>query len=297
MKTGGTVHRPLKYPPYLFTHLEAILRRCRRSHQVFLFLDFDGTLAPIAPHPDRAVLSRGNRSLLKSISTLPRVRLAVISGRSLSDLEGKTRLPGVLQAGNHGLEIRFHSREKPWVHPGARRFRKRIDHLASELNRALTRYPGGYLEHKGFTLSLHYRMLKPTAAAEFLRTARAVLAPHLTRQSLHVHRGKKVIEVYPPIRWDKGKAVLYIKNRWGRVKKNGRRPPARYFSIYIGDDQTDEDAFLALGGRDRGSGPVRSPGSSIGIRVGKTMKTRADYYVRDAGEVAVFLKMIEKSVT
>ena len=291
------MRRPVRYPPYLFTHLEAILRRCRRSHQVFLFLDFDGTLAPIASHPDRAVFPRGNRSLLKSLSTLPRVRLAVISGRSLSDLEGKTRLPGVIQAGNHGLEIRFHSREKPWVHPGARRFRKRIDRLASDLNRALARYPGGYLEHKGFTLSLHYRMLEPAAAAGFLRTTRTVLAPYLTHRSLHVHRGKKVIEVHPPIQWDKGKAVLYIKKRWSRVTKNGRRRPTRYFSIYLGDDQTDEDAFRAFRGRGHDAVSVRSPGTSIGIRVGKTAKTSANYYLRDPGEVTVLLKMIEKSVT
>ncbi len=70
-----------------------------------LFLDYDGTLTPIVDHPDRAVLSEQMKNVLISLSNLPGIRMAVVSGRSLSDLKKRIGIKKIVYVGNHGLEI------------------------------------------------------------------------------------------------------------------------------------------------------------------------------------------------
>jgi len=88
---------------------------------------------------------------------------------------------------------------------------------------------------------------------------------------LTVIKGKKLLELIPDVSWNKGKATLYILQR---LKED-------YLPIYIGDDQTDETAFKALCRR------------GITIRVGKSKKTLADYYLKDHREVLRLLKQIQ----
>lgn len=285
------------YPPYLFTYLDAFLGRCHQAARILLLMDYDGTLTPIAPHPDRARLSRSARARLKSLASLPTIHLGIISGRKLSDLEKKIRLPDVIRAGNHGLEILFPSRKKPWIHPGARRTQKLMSHLATNLQSIVSRFPGGYLENKGLTLSVHYRMVQSHSTAALLRAVRATLAPYLRSSLLKACEGKKVIEVRPPIQWDKGNTVRYIYQKEIREKKKNPHSADRSVTIYIGDDQTDEDAFRVLKNqKTQVSKTSLLAGNEFGIRVGKTKHTRASFYVQDPGEVMVLLKMIEISI-
>jgi alpha,alpha-trehalase len=86
-------------------------------------------------------------------------------------------------------------------------------------------------------------------------------------------RGKKVFELQPDVAWDKGRAVLWLRETLGLD-----RPPV--VTIYIGDDVTDEDAFRAISNHDLG----------LGIMVtSSTSETHAPYYLRDCGEVQQFL--------
>ena len=89
--------------------------------------------------------------------------------------------------------------------------------------------------------------------------------------------GKMVIEIRPPIVWDKGKAVLWVMKRLQFISE-----AASILPICIGDDVTDEDTFFAV--KDIG----------ITVRVGKTDKTQASYFVENPEDVIIFLEYILK---
>ena len=89
--------------------------------------------------------------------------------------------------------------------------------------------------------------------------------------------GKKIFEVYPEVKWDKGKALLKVEQMLGF-----RRKP---LVIFIGDDCADEEAFRRMGSND------------ISVAVGKNKKTAARFFCKNSGEVARFLKLLLKAGT
>jgi len=101
-----------------------------------------------------------------------------------------------------------------------------------------------------------------------------VLAPSLTHGALRVTQGRRVVEIRPPVDWDKGHAIA-----WFFEYALDRKRPAQTRLIYLGDDRTDEDAFQAvnrLGG--------------ISVFVGRpTRRTAATYRLKDPHDVCVWL--------
>src|SRR5262249_17261107 len=89
----------------LFDDMQDVGERIRHSPPIILCLDYDRSLATIAPEPTFANLSPHMRRALLSLATHPGITLAVISGRDRTDLQSRVNIPGVIYAGNHGLEI------------------------------------------------------------------------------------------------------------------------------------------------------------------------------------------------
>lgn len=77
------------------------------SGSLALLLDFDGTLAPIVPHPDMAKMSTLTESYLTKIAVNPKIFTAIISGRAVDSAKARVGLKGIIYAGNHGLEILY----------------------------------------------------------------------------------------------------------------------------------------------------------------------------------------------
>lgn len=257
---------------YLFKKWDEVKAKIDDKY-VFIFLDYDGTLARIAKTPDEAVLSKAIRELLNKISNSPGLKLAFISGRALSDIKDKIRLKNVIYAGNHGLEIKGPNiKFKPLVLGEYIRIIKRIK---NDLKKKIFPIKGCFLEDKGLSLSLHYRLVdkkeQPLVKTIFYKT----IIVYLAGNKIKIKRGKKVLEVIPPLEWDKGKAVLWLLARQKFYKDRTDIVP-----IYIGDDSTDEDAFRSL--------------EHIGVTivVGKAKQSCAQYYIKDTGEVKKFLKRI-----
>ena len=96
--------RIVEIPPVLDT-LPEVKARVHQAGSVLLFLDFDGTLAPIVQEPMLAVLPAATRQVLDELVTNATITIAIVSGRSLGDLKGRVGMPGLVYAGNHGLEI------------------------------------------------------------------------------------------------------------------------------------------------------------------------------------------------
>jgi len=252
---------------WLRDHLGEIADRVIPRARLALVLDFDGTLAPIAPAPELAALPDRVRAALQRLARMPHVTLAIVSGRELADIRARVGIEDLVYAGNHGLEMI--SPRWRWSHPDAERLRPRVADAVRGLRARLAAVPGVIVEDKGLTLSVHVRQ----TPHPLVETVRVSAYEEAERLGLVVRAGKRVYELRPPVRWDKGTAV-----RWMLDRELGSQWLKRAAVIYAGDDRTDEDAFLAL------------PDPAITVKVGAgTQPTAAAFAVRDTSEMVQFL--------
>ena len=214
--------------------------RLRRVERILLQFDYDGTLTPIAPRPEDALLPREARERLTALAAHPRCIAGIVSGRSLADLAVLANIDGLIHAGNHGMEIRGPGLE--FTHPEAVAAREVLAQVQAALAGALGHVPGVLVEDKGLTLSVHYRGTPEPLAGEVDDVVAATAGPYIESGQLRLTRGKMVVEVRPAIAWDKGKAIEKIY----RHSCEGWNPNDRPFPVYFGDDRTDEDGFRVV---------------------------------------------------
>lgn len=194
-----------------------------------IFLDFDGTLAPLQDDPDTVFMPAAREQAIAAAAGALAGAVAIVSGRDIRDLV--TRTPAsVFRLGGHGLDwaLPDAGAPEPAAAPAGLR-----DALA-EIARA---HEGVRLEEKGAVFALHYRRA-PTAGEAVAAAVDAVLAAY---DNYKRQAGKMVVEA-KPVAANKGAALERL---MAMTPFFGRRP------VMIGDDATDEDAFivaLALGG-------------------------------------------------
>lgn len=205
------------------------------TRPLLLGLDFDGTLAPLAPRPELAAMPARTRSLISALCGDGRVQIAVLSGRGLADLKAKVNVAGVHYAANHGLEI--DSPLERWDHPTAAVLAADIKAVGRRLKEDLAGFRGVLVEDKGMTLSVHYRLAAPRHHAPV--RARVAVALRPAEGRLRLSRGHMVWEVRPRVPWNKGHALLDL----------AARLPRPHALAFIGDDRTDEEGFKTLGDR------------------------------------------------
>lgn len=224
-----------------------------------LFLDFDGTLVELADAPDAIEVPGELAGLLRRLAERLEGRLAIVSGRSLADLDSHVRCRGVAMSGSHGLELRLaDGRQLPLAAPAA------LDAARAEIARFAGRDPGLLIEDKPASVALHYRRV-PDRGDEV-----AALMERLAAASgLLVQHGKMVAELRPPGA-DKGDALRALMREPAFA---GARP------WFVGDDLTDEHAFAAAG--DLGG---------AGVLVGPPRATAACYRLDGVAEVASWLR-------
>lgn len=240
--------------------IEAILS----GHQPAIFLDYDGTLSPIAERPELALIPVQTRRLLARLAKL--CTIAVVSGRGLADVRAKVGLPDLIYAGSHGFEI-----DGPDValeHPDAVQVLPELDRTEERLAAELADVRGVIVERKRFAIAVHYRMADPGAVSSIEERVQVALDKS---SGLRRRMGKKVFELVPALQWDKGRAVLWLLEALGQDKPG-------VIPLYIGDDRTDEDAFAAV--RERGLGIVVA---------GPTAVSKAAYRLSDTEAVVQFL--------
>lgn len=232
--------------------------------------DFDGTLAPITPQPDAPLASTENRRALQRLAEHPATVVAVVSGRSLADLRPRVGIEDIVYVGNHGLEIDRGG--PPRVHPGALEHRDLIHETGQAIVDAAADASGVRIENKGLTATIHYRELAPHRVADFLASSRAIVEK--TAGSLQMTDGKACLELRPNVDWDKGSALRTL----------AEDAPAGWKMLYLGDDETDEDAFRAL------------DEEGYGIHVGEDGQTAADYRLAEQSQVAGFLDGLAREI-
>jgi len=250
--------------PVLVVKFESISNRLADKRPA-IFLDYGGTLAPVADRPEDARLSDPMRALLGEVARVTTV--VVVSGRSLDDVIDLVGLPEIIYAGSHGLEIQGPTLDLEL--PGGVGVLDELEKAAAELATLLEQVPGVRLERKRFTIVIHVRQLRGQDRSAVVAAIEQIEARY---QRLHRTGGKDVIELLPDIDWDKGRAVAWLLSELGLEGPD-------VVPIYIGDDVTDEDAFKVVRGR------------GLGILVSdRPQPSAADYRLKDTAEVAALLR-------
>lgn len=248
METASSAHLPA--PPALSDLLA--------SGRVAVFCDFDGTIVPIADNPNAIVVAPDLGTRLAALAERLGGALAVVSGRSIEDLQRFLGPAAIHWAGSHGADVRMAA-------GGTLSSPRALPDTVVEALRAFADGEGLYHEAKAHGATLHYRS-RPELEDHAHRIAAELAATH----GLAIKPGKCVVELVWPGA-DKGSAVeaLVI-----------REPFAGAMPVFVGDDITDEDGFAAcerLGG--------------FGIAVGERPSAGARYRLGLVSEVHAWLDL------
>jgi trehalose 6-phosphate phosphatase len=226
-------------------------RRLLECPNAALFLDIDGTLLDLAARPDAVLTPEGLVGTLARADSKLRGAVALVSGRTIEEIDGLFTPLRLRASGVHGAQIRFEPGGPTDIAPAAAEL---PPSLAAALNRALEAFPGILIENKGFSFAVHYR-LNPRGAP-YLRDALLGLLANDAWRGLEIEDAHYAFEVKPPS-FDKGKAI----NRFlARKPFRGRTP------VFVGDDTTDESGFAAVtarGGQAYAVGRPRSGASGF----------------------------------
>jgi len=197
-----------------------------KTKRLGLVVDMDGTISYITETPEAAVVTPRNRDLLGNfVLILPLV--AAISGREVHDLHKKIAIEGMTYIGNHGLDWQgSNGMDEDAYHAEA--YRPSVQEAIEEIEPHLT--VGMWVENKGTTASVHYRMTpKPDIAGE---TLAPLVKDVAEKHGLLTHPGHRLFELRPPINVNKGTALRKLVEKFHLEAV-----------IYIGDDITDLDAL------------------------------------------------------
>jgi trehalose 6-phosphate phosphatase len=202
---------------------DALLPLVREAETAALFVDFDGTLAPIVPEPARAEPLPAARAALQRLVPLV-ARVAVVSARPAAFLAHALDIDGVALAGIYGLEravageVIVDPRVEPW-----------LDAITRAADSAEAALPGLLVERKGrVAVSVHWRT-DPGREAEALGWGGA----HAAQSGLLGVRGRMAFELRPPVPVDKGSTAMSLLSDTSAV-------------AFAGDDEGDVVAFAAL---------------------------------------------------
>ena len=196
-----------------------------------VLLDIDGTLAPIVEHAADASVPESTRQLIIAISRRY-AQVACISGRRASEARAMVSVGTIAYLGSHGAELLRSGWTEAQIDPALTQWAPRLDEFRRESDTPELRRRRVRIEDKGPIIAYHWRGASDEQDA---RAAIDAVAAHAQESGLDVHWGRKVMEVRPPVRIDKGLGVRTLLGE-------------RHFSaaLYVGDDTTDLDAFHAL---------------------------------------------------
>jgi trehalose 6-phosphate phosphatase len=249
------------------------LREALSERRPVVFLDYDGTLTPIVERPEDATLPARTRDAIERLATLAPV--AILSGRDLADVRRMVGVEGISYAGSHGFDL---LRPDGSGHQRGREFLSDLDAAERELERRTRDIRGVRVERKAFAIAVHFRQAEEGRIPEIETVVDAVAAAH---PRLRRTGGKKIFELRPNVDWDKGKALRWLLEVLGL--DGGDVLP-----IYVGDDETDEDAFRS----------IRPDGLGVVVRgEGDDRRTLARYALRNTDEARTFLEFLADAIS
>lgn len=243
----------------------------RRESPLGLMLDYDGTLTPIVPDPTQAFLPPAGLELLLQLCRHPGMRVAIVSGRSvpqlqvfLSALQGEA----LTLCGLHGGEIYVPHKDHFLRQPNREQLQQQLQPLRENITAQLTAAnllnSGIFLEDKTYSLAVHYRHVEASVKPQVIELLHGLFT-HDTELTapFKLQPGKEVLEILPRT-FDKGDCVGFLWDFW-QLRQG----------CYIGDDVTDEAAFVVVNQR-----------GGLSLAVGKTPgTTQAQYICSEVADV------------
>ncbi len=212
-----------------------IKKHLSEKKPIWLFLDYDGTLADFAPTPDVILPNPQVIDLLTRLEKQPLLRISVISGRRLEHIEKLLPVPGLLLAGTYGIEL--------YLPEGKRRQRIQLESVRPVLEEIKPKWKklidgreGFYLEDKGWAIALHAKYADEASAGPVLTAAREVAQLEAPDNEFRILGGHRFLEIGSLLA-DKGTAVRYLVENF---------PLAEALYIFMGDDDKDEEAFKVI---------------------------------------------------
>lgn len=240
---------------YLFSARGASMLRQIAESNVLLAFDYDGTLAPIVADYDRAMLPEGTARLLKRLCEL--YPCAVVSGRSRDDVTQRMVDIGIKYfVGNHGMEV--------CDTPSGQTLT--LSAVLAHVKAALASYSGVEIEDKIHSFSVHYRRASNKKAIQ------RAISGSLADVDIPVRQipGKSVVNVVPRGARHKGNAVQWLLEQ-ARTQR----------LFYVGDDVTDEDAFVQSSRL-----PIES------VRIGRSRASVAHYYLQNQRQIDALIERL-----
>jgi len=219
------------------TPFEQATAHIAAAERLWLFLDYDGTLADLAPTPEHVTPEPEVVELIAGLVGHPGIRVAVVSGRRLSHVRKLVPVPGVLLAGTYGIEL--------WMPWGERIDRLDYDRVRPTLNAIKPKWvslvdgrEGFYLEDKGWSLAIHARYAADVEAERVLSAARNIADETVANSPgmFRVLGGHRFLEIGPKLA-DKGRTVRHLLTE---------HPLPGALPVYLGDDDKDEEAFRVI---------------------------------------------------
>ncbi len=268
---------------YLFSHLEEF-KKFKNDPQTAVITDIDGTISQIVSKPDEAVITPEMRNVLTRLADKFKL-VAVISGRPVKDAQNIVGVDNLLYVGSHGLE--YLKNGKIHVEEEVESYVPIIKEIARLLEeKDSCNIEGIFFEDKGLCFSIHYRLCKePEKAREIiLNSIEDVLKTSRNDngcENLKINEGRKIVEIRPPIGYDKG-TILEKLTSENQIKK----------LVYLGDDVTDNDAFSKLNQLKRKN---KMDGESLLVlseEIPDYLKKNASFFVKNVDEVQKFFKWL-----
>lgn len=256
-------------PLHLLAHWDTIAKRLsgkrNGANGVALFIDFDGTLVPIAQRPNLVRLASATRNALRRLAKSKRAKVTIISGRRRNELLKFIPLDGIRFLGLYGSE----SKESISLSPAVRRAMRRVH---TRLKKQLHAFPGVWIEDKHGSLSVHLLEAAPATRRLVMNELHTLIHPLQTE--LKLFENLRDAEILPSSMHDKGRTVSAMLRHPGCHK---------LIPFYFGDDLSDEPAFAAV---KRG----------YSVHVGCAPSTQASFFLRNPEELTLFLTQLEESL-
>ena len=249
------------------THL--VQEHLDQGHPLWLFLDYDGTLADFAPTPDIIKPDPYLIQILRKLAQQSNLRLTLISGRMLSQIRILVPLEDIYLAGTYGVEVQL---------PGGKiiervqlnAIRPALERVKLGWNILVKDLKGYFIEDKNWAVAMHARFAEPSEADHVLYQARAIALREVGRGDLHLLGGDRFLEIGSKLA-DKGETVAWMFENF---------PLSEALPVYLGDDDKDEQAY-----------PVIHARGGVSVLVGpRTENTQADFHLDDPSQVRNWLK-------
>ncbi|MFC1563054.1 trehalose-phosphatase [candidate division KSB1 bacterium] len=261
---------------HVLENLSEISGKLKAHEKILLGMDHDGTIAEVITTLIESRMTVSMRNTLYSLSQNPRIHLVIISGRTINSLKEVANIKSnnIFYAGNHGFEIEGDKTDYTFEDKEAL---EKIKVITEEMDNKFSNVEGLVFEKKIFTTSFIWS----TAAPEKQESIRGELLEALQKyQGIRIVEGKKLFNIRPKVNINKGVALETVGRHF--YKDEWRN---HVTAIYIGDDNSDEDAFKMLGDKDIGVIVNENPPAS----------TNAKYYAKNVEEIEKFLMWLDEN--